>query len=302
MLDDHRDEIRSGVQSLVDASPPAPGWDRVLQAGRRRRSRRIVAIGTVVVLAALAGVALVSAEVGSDELIVAGPEDGRGEPLGCGPHWIAVHTLFDSSANSRTPTVDVVAAVTAEQAAFLVKSGDVPDRVAAAIGGDAAELVERVVVRFNANLGTIEITARGEDPGAARRLADAFADALLASVSDILQRAIDRDRDVWTAQIAQFERDLAGVVGDDRASDAARERLQGAIEELQVQLRELDQRAAQGTNIYSFGSSEPFQVTGTQLDTLMDDRPQPGTRFMPEGDVREPRQLGRDHEDTEEDC
>ena len=269
MDDHHRDEIRSGVQSLVDAAPTAPGWEHVVRAGRRRRARRVLAIGTVVVVAAFAGVALVSAEVGPDPLIVAGPEDTPSESFGCGPHWMAVHTLFDSSANTRARDA-VVASVTAEQAAFLVRSGDVPDRVAAAIGGDPAELVERVVARSNPSLGTLEITAWGQSPGPARRLSDAFADALLASVSDIQQRAIDRDRGVWTAQIAQFERDLAGIVGDDRASVAARERLQGAIEELQVQLRELDQRAAQGSNIYSFGSADVVQMTADQVQALFE--------------------------------
>jgi Mrp family chromosome partitioning ATPase/capsular polysaccharide biosynthesis protein len=184
-----------------------------------------------------------------------------------GTAWIAVHTLFDSSVNNKTAGSSF-ATVTAEQAAFLVKSGDVPDRVAQEIGGNSADLSAKVVARPNSNLGTIEVTAQGTSPGEARKLSDAFAESLLSSVRDIQQREIDRNRDVLTGAIAQLELEVVGITGDDRVANLARERINAQIIDKRQQLQELDRRFAQGTNIYSFGSSEAFQVTPGQLDSL----------------------------------
>lgn len=185
-----------------------------------------------------------------------------------GGAWIAVHTLFDSSANTKANTAKTVGAVTAEQAAFLVKSGDVPDRVSKEIGGNANDLADKVVARPNANLGTIEITAQAASPGEARKLSDAFAESLLSSVQDIQQREVDRQRDVLNSAITQLELEVAGMTGDDRNTASTRDKLTTDISQKKVQLQELDQQAAQGSNLYSFGSSEAFQVTPAQLATL----------------------------------
>ncbi len=141
-----------------------------------RRRWRIIAI--LALLGAVAGAVLVPKPSSN-------PQTGGGA-------WIAVHTLFDSAANNKANSAKIVGAVTAEQAAFLVKSGDVPDRVAKEIGGNANDLADKVVARPNSNLGTIEITAQGPSPGEARKLSDSFADGLLASVQDIQQREVDR--------------------------------------------------------------------------------------------------------------
>jgi Mrp family chromosome partitioning ATPase/capsular polysaccharide biosynthesis protein len=217
-----------------------------------RRHWRIIAV--LAVLGAVAGA-----------LLVPKPKP-EGATAG-GTAWIAVHTLFDSSVNNRSRDSGF-ATVTAEQAAFLVKSGDVPDRAAKEIGGNPADLAADVVARPNSNLGTIEVTARGPSPGEARKLSDVFAESLLSSVQDIQQREIDRNRDVLNAAISQLELELVAVLGEDRPAATARERINGDISQKRQQLQELDQRAAQGANIYSFGSSEAFQVTPNQLDTL----------------------------------
>jgi Mrp family chromosome partitioning ATPase/capsular polysaccharide biosynthesis protein len=217
----------------------------------RRRWRIIAILG---ILGAVAGALLV-------------PKPTSDQP-NQGGAWIAVHTLFDSSANTKGNTAKTVGAVTAEQAAFLVKSGDVPDRVSKEIGGNANDLADKVVARPNANLGTIEITAQAASPGEARKLADAFAESLLSSVQDIQQREVDRQRDVLNSAITQLELEVSGMTGDDRNTASTRDKLTTDISQKKVQLQELDQQAAQGSNIYSFGSSEAFQVTPSQLATL----------------------------------
>jgi Mrp family chromosome partitioning ATPase/capsular polysaccharide biosynthesis protein len=217
-----------------------------------RRRWRIIAI-----------LALVGAAAGA--LLVPKPTERTQNEGGA---WIAVHTLFDSSANNRAGPNQALATVTAEQAAFLVKSGDVPDRVAKEIGGNPADLAAKVVARPNSNLGTIEITAQAPSPGEARKISDAFAESLLASVQDIQQREIDRQRGVLSSAIAQLQLELVGITADDRGANAQRDRLNSEISDKQVTLQELDQRAAQGSNIYSFGSSEAFQVTPSQLQSI----------------------------------
>jgi Mrp family chromosome partitioning ATPase len=227
-----------------------------------RRRWRIIAI--LAVLGAVAGAVLVP----------------KPEPkvLGQGTAWIAVHTLFDSAANNRAGQGSTLATVTAEQAAFLAKSGDVPDRVAKQIGGSASALASKVVAKPNANLGTIEVTAQGTSPGEARKISDAFAEQLLASVQDIQQREVDRQRDVLTSAITQLESDLGNVVGDGRSEGQIRERITADISEKRVRLQELDQQAAAGSNLYSFGSSEAFQVTPDQLATLFSGETTPSQR------------------------
>lgn len=266
MAETFDDDIRSGVRRLVDGAPDAPDWKRVKQTQLRRRRGRNLRWGALGVVAALLGVVLVGRQATDDQTVVAGPgEDAASIPCGV---WIAVHTLFDSAVN--TPDRNARLSITAEQAAFLAKFGDVPDRVAEAIGGDPADLAARVVAKSNPNLGTIEITVWADNPGEARQLADSFAEALLASVSDIQRREGDRERSVLETAIAQLE---LGTVTGDELSDIARKRLQ---------LQELEQRLAAGSNIYSLGSSEAFQVASSQLTMLFSGVP-PATR-VDEGD------------------
>lgn len=212
--------------------------------------RRWPVIAVLAVLGAVAGAVLV-------------PDQTRDSSGTGSTTWIAVHTLFDSSSNLRASDRRGIATVTAEQAAYLVKSGDVPDRASQAIGGNASDLASKVVARSNANLGTIEITAQAPSPGEARKLSDAFAEALLDSVREIQQRETTRNRDILTSAISQLEAELA-IMGDERG----RERIVADIAEKRLALQELDQRAQQGPNIYSFGSSEAFQVTPDQLNQL----------------------------------
>jgi hypothetical protein len=216
----------------------------------------------VVLFGAIAAIARAGDD---DTTVVAGP---TGDTIPCGA-WIAVRTLFDSSANNQTGPDQALATVTAEQAAFLVKSGDVPDRVARAAGGNPADLASRVVAKPNSNLGTIEITAWAETPQEARRLSDAFAQALLNSMQDIQQREIDRQRGMLDSEIAQLQLELVNVVGDDRAAVALRDRLTSEIGKKQVTLQELDQQAALESNVYSFSSSEAFQVTPHEWEELI---------------------------------
>lgn len=264
-MGDVDDSIQDGLGSLTADAPDAPEWSDIEQRGvarRRRRTAVIAAACAVVLFVAIAAIA----RVGDDDntTLTAGP---TADTIPCGA-WIAVHTLFDSSANNQAGPNQTLATVTAEQSAFLVKSGDVPDRVARRFGGNPADLASHVVAKPNSDLGTIEITAWAGTADKARALSDAFAEELLGSVSDIQQREIDRQRGVLNSAIAQLQLEVAGVVGDDRGAVAQRDRLSSEVADKQVTLQELDQRAAQGSNIYSFGSSEAFQVTPAEWDAM----------------------------------
>jgi hypothetical protein len=253
-------EIRLGVQDLMDGAPPPPGWGQVDEARVRRLRRKHVGRGVVGLVAVLAVVGLVGRATSDDATVVAGP--GQSDDP-CGTYWVAVHTLFDSSVSGRA---SYAMALNVEQAAFLAESGDVPDRVAAAIGGDAADLAARVEASPNPGLGTVEITAWAHDPREVEELADAFAEGVLTSVVDIQQRENDRERSVLEAKVAQVQSMIASATGEDE-----RRVLLEDLQKQQIRLEELEQRAAAGSNLYSMGSSEAFQVTGPQLEQLMAD-------------------------------
>ena len=266
------DNIRSAVQTLVADAPEPPSWEFVQATKARLRRRRNLTIGALVVVLLLAGVAVVGRVSDDDQTVVAGPIGSDVEGLPC-EGWVAVHTLFDSSANAQVDPTTLLATVTAEQAAFLVKSGDVPDRVAERLGGYPGDLAARVVARANTNLGTIEITAWADSAAGAQQLADAFAESLLASVSDIQQREIDRQRDVLNAAIRQLETDLAGVAGTDRTADATRERLTTEISQKQVQLQELDQQARRARTSTASDRRRRFRSRAMQLATVFSEQP-----------------------------
>ncbi len=243
-----------------------------------RRRWRVIAI--LAVLGAAAGA-----------LLVPKPEpklDGTNAAA-----WIAVHTLFDSSVN--TNNSNSLGSVNAEQASFMVTSGDVPERVSQELGGNASDLASRVVARANEKLGTVEITAKATSPGEARKLSDAFAQSLLQSVADIQQREITRQREQLTVAIEQLRTDLANVQGEDRPQQAARERYLEDISQREIEMRALDQAAAAGSPMYSFGSSEAFQVTPSQLDTIFQN-PTQQTRAQRQnqGSARDFRSAGSD--------
>jgi hypothetical protein len=263
-MDDVDETIHDGLGSLTAGTPDAPEWSDIERRGTARRRRRTAVIAGASVVVLFVAVAAIARVGDDDTTVVAGPT----ETIPCGA-WIAVHTLFDSSANSKAGPNQTLATVTAEQSAFLVKSGDVPDRVARRFGGNPADLASHVVAKPNSDLGTIEITAWAGTADKARALSDAFAEELLGSVSDIQQREIDRQRGVLNDTIAQLQLELTGITGDDRGAVAQRDRLNSEVSDKQVALQELEQRAAQGgSNIYSFGSSEAFQVTADQWDAL----------------------------------
>jgi hypothetical protein len=259
------EELSSAVKTLVDSAPSAPSWPDVSRAIVGRKRRRSAAIGGGAVVAGLLGVGLVSRQLQTDgEVVVATTEQA---PAPCSA-WIAVHTLFDASSNS-VPGQPVEQVINAEQAAFLVNSGDVPDRVASRTGREAADLSGHVVAKTNRSLGTIEITAWAEDPYEARALADLFAEELLQSAAEIQERQIARERDRLEVEIEQLESDIRAI-DEGRSDPSTRDGYEAAIAERQQQLSDLAQAAAAGSNLYSFGSAEAFQVTATQLDTLFD--------------------------------
>jgi hypothetical protein len=270
MVELRDDELRSGARGLVSDAPEPPDWSTIETARTLRRRRHAIALVGAAMVVALLAVGLVARSFDDDPTVVAGP-DAPSSGAECGTTWIAIHTLFDSTHG--TGDVPQFATVTPEQAAFLVKSGDVPDRVARALGGAPAELAARVIARPNIELGTVEVTARADSAAEARRLSDAFAEGLLASVQDIQQREIDRNRDVLEAAVQQLELELVGVVGTDPGSNATRERIQSDIIQMKIRLQELDLKAGEGSNIYSLGSSEAFQVTEEQLAELFDGAP-----------------------------
>ena len=70
-------------------------------------------------------------------------------------------------------------------------TGEVPGLVAAKVGGDAAQLVDRVIVASNPPLGILVIRTIGTDPEETSKLAQTFSDQLVASLTKQLTKAYD---------------------------------------------------------------------------------------------------------------
>jgi len=263
MNDAFDDDLRTGVQVLMNDAPSPPEWERVRGAQARLRRRRQLGAGVLAVVAALLLVGLVGRAATKDATVVAGPSESGVHA--CGPYWVAVHTLVDPGPFLMDSNVD--------QAAFLVRSGDVADHVAREVGGDAAELAQRVIAVPEHSIGLLALRAMADEPAEARSLADSFAEAVLAAVDDIHRRENDRGRSVLEAHIAQLQSVIAAATGDE---ERTRELLVD-LQTRQIQLEELAEAAAR-PKLYSQGSSEAFQVTRSQLDEL----------FSLEADWRDP--------------
>jgi Mrp family chromosome partitioning ATPase/capsular polysaccharide biosynthesis protein len=93
-----------------------------------------------------------------------------------------------------------------DQAAIMVTSGDVPDRVAEDLGGDGAILAEQISTLTDSDAATLDITAVDRDPDRALTLASSFADNLIevlrvkarTNADAERQRVIDRVKELTT--------------------------------------------------------------------------------------------------------
>jgi Mrp family chromosome partitioning ATPase len=124
--------------------------------------RRWLVVAALVILGGLIGIA---------SSVFASGEDEERE------FYAATHTLV---ADPFVPEEGVEQSpVDYQQVAYFAKLGQVPDQVAAQVGGDPVQLASRVALTPVPTGGALEITATGTDPDEIEELADVYAATLL---------------------------------------------------------------------------------------------------------------------------
>jgi hypothetical protein len=178
------DAIRSFLIELVDATPLPPEFDEISSerglrshndaSTERRRSRRrsglvAAAIACAVALAIGAVVALISAG-GAESHRPATNSTSQSN----GYYYQATTTFavnFSQAASQSPRTLDNL-----DQITHFITTGDVPDAVAAKLGGHQSgpQLARRITTKTDQRASTVAITAFGHDPRQAVQLADTF--------------------------------------------------------------------------------------------------------------------------------
>ena len=125
------------------------------------------------------------------------------------PFYKATHVLIQDSQSgsdsSSSPSVNLA------QTAYLVSTGEIPARVAQALGLSADDVESRLVAVPRSEVSSIEIQAVGEDPAQAVQIADAAAADLLATLKTQAETSAAAQRDAILAQIDQISQDLESL-------------------------------------------------------------------------------------------
>ena len=100
-----------------------------------------------------------------------------------------------------------------EQVGVLATGGDVPVRVAEAVGETEDGLGQQIITRANASAGTLEIEVVGRGADHTARLGEAVVAELMTTVSAQEQTRFDAQRDQTALRLRQLTDDLAALDG-----------------------------------------------------------------------------------------
>jgi Mrp family chromosome partitioning ATPase len=230
---------------------PAPPMDLVRYLRVLRRHWRLIAA---------------CAAIGAVAGFVLAPRPEAATPFTGPQAYLATHTLFTPAASA-----DGTGSLSLDQVANLVVAGDVPERVAARVGGDPGVLAGQLVAIPNRTLGTLEITAQDPDPDRAVLVADTVAEELQASLRDVQQRTIDQNREVLQARLEGLRIEVVSLPPappDDALANARRNAIIEEIRGTEQQLLELDRQVATGPAFSTLRTAEAFPVTDRELEAL----------------------------------
>lgn len=124
------------------------------------------------------------------------------------PYYKATHVLIQdnqtgSDGNSSSQPVNLA------QTAYLVSTGEIPARVAQALGLSPDDVESRLVAVPRSEVSSIEIQAVGDDPAQAVQIADTAAADLLATLKSQNETTAAAQRDAILAQIDQISQELS---------------------------------------------------------------------------------------------
>lgn len=183
-----------------------------------------------------------------------------------GVTFVATHTLFTTAATRSGAAGNL----SLQQIAYLVREGDVPERVATRVGGDPNALAESVFALPDTSLGTLEISVADPDPNRASLLADTFAEELQGALRDLRLESTEAQRNQLTARIDQLQAELGSLpaIPGDQVSEARRDALVSDIAATQEQIAALDRQVGTEAGFTSLRTAEPVAATAEQVDRL----------------------------------
>lgn len=223
-----------------------------------------------------------------------------------GASWV----LTDSQQSFYRATHTLVVAgsgVNLERAAVIATTGDVPERVSGRLPGNtAAQLAAQVKAVARPDVGFLEITAVGTDPGRTAEIADAFAEETALYVErledagrDARIRKLQDRADELATDIADLEEQLS-LTFDPELADELRVRIAARRDQASAIGSELDSlrnEALTTTVLQTFATAEAVPISGPQFRELFNsggaaEGPDPATAIAGARPLGLPPRLG----------
>jgi len=118
----------------------------------------------------------------------------------------ATHVLIDESQSA-----DAGPSVNLAQAAYLVNTGEVPERVAAQLDLPVEEVSQSMIGLPRAQVSSVEVQAIGEDEDLVVQLADGAAAQLIVTLATQAQADADSERDRILGQLEKLDTDISAL-------------------------------------------------------------------------------------------
>lgn len=160
----------------------------------------------------------------------------------------ASHTLIAESSAS-TDVSATAPAVSLQQAAFLVNTGDVPTRTAEKLGLPPVAVNQSVQGIARGDVNALEVTAYSADGDLAVRLADTSAAQLLQYIGETATTEYNKQRDTLLARldVLSKERDkLTGELSTAGTGTTSSPELESVINQYRITYEQFQQLAARG--------------------------------------------------------
>jgi capsular exopolysaccharide synthesis family protein len=188
----------------------------------------------------------------------------KGEPTQV---YEATTTIYSTGESSTTPGLETLA--------VFVTVGEVPERVASVVGreGDATKLASKIETEADDKTGFLTITATSSNRDETRVLANAFADELIALMTEETSaggseavKDIEADMRSLEAEITELENKIAAGQGSATVLGEQLESKESAYSTLSDQLQQISSGAlgSVGLEIVERGESKIADVGGFQ--------------------------------------
>ena len=177
------------------------------------------------------------------------------------PYYKATNTLIVTGGTPEGTTANLT------QAAFLLRSSDVLDAIAAATGLDPQQVNDRVSAVARSDVLAVDVTAIGLDPAETTRLADTSAAQLAQFVSADQQRRFEQARDGVLLKLEELKQQRARleaeIAADPAGADFARAELDSVVNQYRLTYEQLQTIANQdgpAGGLSTLQAASPIQI------------------------------------------